>query len=50
MDAVEAIIRSQNMIASFSNLEISEQQLTSCLSEDAGKVAKIQIVGSKKNC
>lgn len=48
MDAVEAIIRSQNMIASFSNLEIPEQQLTSCFSEDVGKVAKIQIVGSKK--
>lgn len=48
MDAVEAITISQNMVASFSNLNISEEKITSEFSEQAGKIAKVQIVGSKE--
>jgi hypothetical protein len=48
MDAVEAITKIQNMIANFSNLNISEEKITSELSEQAGKIAKVQIVGTKK--
>lgn len=48
MDAVEAITKSQNMIASFSNLNISEEKITSEFSEQAGKIAKVQIVGTKE--
>ncbi|MCP3940110.1 MAG: chromosome segregation ATPase [Desulfobacteraceae bacterium] len=48
MDAVDAITRSQNIITTFSNLNIPEEQITSSLSEDAGKIAKVQIVGSKE--
>jgi len=48
MDAVEAITKSQNMVASFSNLDISEEKITSEFSEQAGKIAKVQIVGTKE--
>ena len=48
MDAVEAITKSQNMVASFSNLNISEEQITSGFSEQAGKIAKVQIVGTRE--
>lgn len=48
MEAVEAITKSQNMIASFSNLNISEDQITSGFSERAGKIAKVQIVGTRE--
>ncbi|MBD3652628.1 hypothetical protein [Kangiella sp.] len=48
MEAVEAITKSQNMVASFSNLNISEEQITSGFSEQAGKIAKVQIVGSRE--
>ncbi|RJG13028.1 chromosome segregation ATPase [Pseudomonas cavernicola] len=48
MEAVEAITRSQNIIAGFCNLNLSEEQITSSMSVDAGKVAKIQVVGSKE--
>lgn len=47
MDALEAITKSLNMIASFSNLSISEEKITSGFSEQAGKIAKVQIVGTK---
>ncbi len=46
LEAVEAIVRSQNMISNFCNLNMSEQEITSCLSTDAGKIAKVQIVGN----
>lgn len=46
MDAVEAITKSQNMVASFSNLNISEEQITSGFADQAGKIAKVQIVGT----
>ncbi len=48
MEAVEAITKIQNMVASFSNLNISEEQITSGFSEQAGKIAKVQIVGSRE--
>lgn len=48
MEAVEAITRSQNIITGFCNLNLSEEQITSNLSADAGKIAKIQVVGSKE--
>ncbi len=48
MDAVEAITKSQNIVASFSNLSISEEKITSEFSEQAGKIAKVQIVGTKE--
>lgn len=48
MEAVEAITRSQNIIAGFCNLELNEAQITSNMNADAGKVAKIQVVGSKE--
>ena len=48
MDAVEAITKSQNMVANFSNLNISEEKITSEFSLQAGKIAKVQIVGTKE--
>jgi hypothetical protein len=48
MEAVEAITKSQNMVASFSNLNITEEAITSGFSEQAGKIAKVQIVGTKE--
>ncbi len=48
MEAVEAITKSQNMVSSFSNLNISEEQITSGFIEQAGKIAKVQIVGSRE--
>lgn len=48
MEAVEAITKIQNMIASFSNLNISEEQIASGFSEQAGKIAKVQIVGCRE--
>ena len=48
MEAVEAITKSQNMVASFSNLNISEEQITSGFSEQAGKIAKVQFVGTRE--
>jgi len=46
LEAVEAIVRSQNMISNFCNLNMLEQEITSCLSADAGKIARVQIVGN----
>ncbi len=48
MEAVEAITLSQNMIPSFSNLNLSEEKITSSMASNAGKIAKVQIVGSKE--
>jgi len=47
MEAVEAITRSQNMLSSFSNLNITEEQLSADFSNDSGKIAKVQLVGEK---
>lgn len=48
MEVVEAITHTQNMIPSFSNLGLSEEQITSGMTSDSGKIAKVQIVGSKE--
>jgi len=48
LQAVEALTRSQNIVASLPNLNINEQQITSTMTDDAGSIAKIQIVGSEK--
>lgn len=48
LQAVEALTRSQNVVASLSNLNINEQQITSSMTDDAGSIAKVQIVGSEK--
>lgn len=48
MEVVEAIARSQNIIPSFANLNLEQEQITSNIVNDAGKIAKIQIVGSKE--
>lgn len=47
MEAVEAITLSQNMLASLSNLNIKDDQLTSAFSANAGKIAKVQLVGGQ---
>ena len=47
MDAIEAITRTHNMVASFANLTLDDQSSTSPLASDAGKIAKVQVVGSK---
>ena len=48
MEVVEAISRSQNIIPSFANLNLEQEQITSNIVNDSGKIAKIQIVGSKE--
>ena len=45
MEAVEALTNSLNTIANFSNLNLSEESLTSGFASEAGKIAKVQIVG-----
>lgn len=47
MEAVEAITLSQNMLTSLSNLNIKDDQLTSAFSSNAGKIAKVQLVGGQ---
>ncbi len=46
--AIEAVTRSQNMITSFSNLNVANEDITANMVEDSGIMAKIQIVGSKE--
>jgi beta-glucosidase-like glycosyl hydrolase len=48
MEAAEAITNAQNMVASFANLNSSEETITAGFSSEAGKIAKVQIVGSGK--
>ena len=48
LQAVEAITRIQNIISSFSNLNIDEQTLTSNMILDSGLIAKIQVVGTEE--
>ena len=47
LQAVEAITRSQNVVAILSNLNIDEQKISSSMVADAGLIAKVQIVGSE---
>ncbi|WP_338590381.1 chromosome segregation ATPase [Shewanella khirikhana] len=48
IEAVEAITRSQNIITRFCNLNLSEEEITESLATDAGRIAKIQVVGDKE--
>ena len=48
LQAVEAITRIQNIISSFSNLNIDDQTLTSNMILDSGLIAKIQVVGTEE--
>lgn len=48
LQAIEALTRSQNVVASLTNLNENEQQITSSMRDNAGSIAKIQIVGSEE--
>lgn len=47
LEAVEALTKTQNTIASLSNLEIPEQQISKDIVNNSGTIAKIDIVGSE---
>ena len=47
LEAIESITKTQSMIASFCNLDISEQQISSYFSAESGTISKIQLVGSE---
>ncbi len=46
MEAVEAVTRNLNALSSFANLELDNEALTSANIDNAGKIAKVQIVAS----
>jgi hypothetical protein len=48
MEAVESITRTLNMITGFCSLNLSEEQIVSDMRVDAGKIAKIQVLGGKE--
>ncbi len=48
LDAVGAIVRTQNMIANFANLNLTNEHITSALAKDSGTISKVQIVGTSK--
>jgi hypothetical protein len=48
MEAVESITRTLNVITGFCSLNLSEEQIASSMRSDAGKIAKIQVVGGKE--
>lgn len=48
LQAVEALTRTQNVVATLSNLNIDEQKITSGMVNDSGLIAKVQIVGSER--
>ena len=48
MEATEAITKAQSVIADFQDLNRSNEELSSELSDGEGKIAKIQIVGSSE--
>lgn len=48
LQAVEAITRTQNIVTSFSNLQLSEEKITSGMVNDSGIIAKVQIVGTEE--
>jgi len=47
METVESITRTHNAITKFCNLNLSDDQVSSSMNDDAGKIAKIQVVGGK---
>jgi hypothetical protein len=48
LQAVEALTRTQNVVATLSNLNADEQKITSGMANDSGLIAKVQIVGSER--
>lgn len=46
MEAAEALTKSLNMVANFPNLNSTEESLAAGFSSEAGKIAKVQIVGT----
>jgi hypothetical protein len=48
METVEAITRTHNAITKFCNLNLSDDQVNSNMIGDAGRIAKIQVVGGKE--
>lgn len=46
MDAVEAVTRSLNTLANFANLELDNETINAPNLENAGKIAKVQVVGN----
>jgi hypothetical protein len=48
LQAVEALTRTQNIVATLSNLNVDQQIITAGMVNDSGLIAKIQIVGSEK--
>lgn len=48
LKATEAVTRTQNMISSFSNLNIPNEEITKNMIDDSGIMAKVQIVGTKE--
>lgn len=48
LDAVEAIAKYQKAIENFSNLEMTDLDISTRISECAGKIAKVMVVGSNK--
>lgn len=47
LQAVEALTRTQNIVARLSDLNIDQQQINAGMLNDSGLIAKIQIVGSE---
>jgi len=47
LEATEALTRTQNIVASLSNLHINDQNITEGMVNDSGLIAKVQIVGSE---
>ena len=48
LKATEAVTRTQNMISSFSNLNIPNEEISKNMVDDSGIMAKVQIVGTKE--
>lgn len=48
LQAVEALTRTQNIVATLANLNVDQQIITAGMVNDSGLIAKIQIVGSEK--
>jgi hypothetical protein len=48
MEAAESLTRCQNIITRFCNLNLSEEQITSNMHNDSGKIAKVHVVGGKE--
>lgn len=48
LQAVEALTRTQNIVATLSNLNADEQKITSGMVNDSGLIAKVQLVGSER--